>query len=163
MEVMKPPPVLSGARVLEYAIVGDSAKFTGQLRLYVDGTAIGAVPRLAICENLDDGELLLLHCDDDWNVVGVQAWNTPEGSAAKSVEDVKAHAATCYAGINEKWQGHGATLEDAKAYQAELVGDARCSFCGRTTHDIHALLEAESGARICDLCIRKFYEELLAK
>ena len=61
---MKPPPVLAGARVLEYAIVDDSVKFTGELQLYVDDRRLGAVPRLAISENLDDAELLLYRVDE---------------------------------------------------------------------------------------------------
>lgn len=160
---MKPPPVLAGARVLEYAIVDDSLRFTGELQLYVDGTRLGAVPRLAIGENLDDAELLLLHCDDSWNVLGVQAWNAVAGSIVESVGDVKARAEKYYVGITEKWQTYGVSLEEAKAYQSANVGTQQCSFCGRTMHEVHMLLAAESGARICDLCIRKFYEDMAAR
>ena len=160
---MKPPPALAGARVLEYAIVDDSLKFTGALQVYVDGTRLGAVPRLAICENLDDAELLLLHCDDSWNVLGVQAWNAGEDPIVESVEDVKARAETYYVGITRKWQTHGASREEAKAYQTANVGIQKCSFCGRTMHEVHTLLVAESGARICDLCIRKFHEDMAGR
>jgi hypothetical protein len=40
---MKPPPVVAGARVVEYAIVDESVKFTGALQLYVDGIRLSAV------------------------------------------------------------------------------------------------------------------------
>jgi hypothetical protein len=160
---MKPPPVLAAARVLEYAIVDGSLRFTGELQIYVDGTRLGQVPRLAIAENLDDGELLLLHCDDDWNVLGVQAWNAGEGSTVQSVGDVKARAEQYYGGITQRWRAHDASLEEAKAYRSMVVGAHRCSFCGRTMHDVHSLVAAESGARICDFCIRKFHEDLAAE
>ena len=47
-----PPPVLSMARVLAYAIVDESIGFSGSQRLYVDGELLGKVPRLALCQPL---------------------------------------------------------------------------------------------------------------
>ncbi len=65
METIKPPPIIAaGLRVLEYAVIAEPVRFTGNLQLYVEGALLGEVPRLAICESLDDAELFLCHCDD---------------------------------------------------------------------------------------------------
>ena len=158
---MKPPPIIAaGARVLEYAVVAKPVRFTGSLQLYVDGALLGEVPRLAICQSLDDDELLLFHCDDDWNVLGMQAWNTAEGSAVSSVEDVKARVEKYYSGICSQWITHGTSVEDAIAYQEKMVGENRCSFCSRTMYDVKSLVEGKSGARICDYCITALNEEI---
>src|SRR5213592_2805900 len=99
---MKPPSVISGAHVLEYVVVAEPVRFTGNLNLYVDGERLGEVPCLAICRRLDDDELLLFHCDDDWNVLGIQAWNTAEDPAV-TTDDVKTRVEKYYAGISSQW------------------------------------------------------------
>ena len=64
-------------RVLEYAIVDSSVQFTGKLHLFHGDTRVGPVPGLAICRDSRMEELLLFHCDENWNVVGGQIWNSP--------------------------------------------------------------------------------------
>ena len=66
-----PPPVLHGARVLAYAVVDSSVQYTERQALYVDGELLGAVPRLAICQNIGVEDVMVLHCDGEWNVVAV--------------------------------------------------------------------------------------------
>jgi hypothetical protein len=101
---MRPPPaILDGAKVLEYAMIDSSVQFTGRLHLYHGDTRIGAVPCLAIGQNPDMNELLLFHCDEDWNVLGAQIWNTPGQPVVTSVEEVKARAENYYAGVSTKW------------------------------------------------------------
>jgi hypothetical protein len=99
----RPPAVLDGAEVLEYAIVDDSVRFTGRLHLYHGDNRIGPVPRLAICKDPDMPELLLFHCDSSWNVLGAQIWNSPDVPAITSVDQVKEKAESFYKGISEKW------------------------------------------------------------
>ena len=159
---MKPPPVICGARVLEYALVAEPVRFTGNLQLYVGDALLGEVPRLAICESLDAEELLLFHCDDDWHVLGIQAWNTARGSIT-SVHDVKTRAEKYYAGISSQWIAHGASVVDARAYQESMVGEDRCSFCSRTMYDVQSLVGGKNGARICDFCITALNEEMASK
>jgi len=102
---MQPPPaVIDGARVLEYAIVDPSVRYTGRLHLYHGDTRVGPVPRLAIGQNPDMKELLLLHCDEHWNVLGAQIWNAPGQGTVTSVDEVKARAENYYAGISAKWR-----------------------------------------------------------
>jgi hypothetical protein len=158
---MKPPPVINGTRVLSYALVGESVRFTGDLCLYVDGILLGAVQRLVISESLDDqDELFLLHCDDNWNVLGIQAWNANDDPDVATPNDVKTCAENYYAGISSQWIAHGTTLEDARAYYEQMIGEHRCSFCNRTMDDVQLLMEGKDGARICDLCITSLNAEI---
>jgi len=156
---MKPPPIIGNGRVLEYAVVGD-AVFTGTLCLYVSGVKLGAVPCLAICESFDGEEIVLLHCDDEWDVQGIQAWKKAEGNAPISIEEIKNRAEKYYVGISSKWIKHDASVEDAEAYKATLMPDVHCSFCSRSMFDVDSLLEGHGGARICNLCVVNFYEEI---
>jgi hypothetical protein len=48
-------------------------------------------------------ELLLLHCDVKWNVVGGQIWNAPGNPPVTTVEEVKIRAEQYYSGIMSKW------------------------------------------------------------
>jgi len=158
---MKPPPLISDARVLEYAVTGE-AVFTGALVLYVGAERLGAVPSLAICESLNGAERFLFHCDEDWNVLGIQAWKNSEGVDMSSVEEIKSQAEKYYAGISSRWVAHDDSPEDARAYQAYLVGNHCCSFCNRTMYEVDSLVEGNGGSRICNLCVTSFYEEMIA-
>jgi len=152
--------MIGNARVIEYAMVGDAA-FTGGLCLYVNDARLGAVPCLAICESSDGEELSLLHCNEEWEVQGIQAWKKAEG-VINSVEDLKRRAAKYYAGISSKWIMHDASPEELEAYKASLVEDTRCSFCHRSIFDVDSFLESDAGARICNLCVTSFYKELIS-
>jgi hypothetical protein len=48
-------------------------------------------------------ELLLFHCDENWNVLGAQIWNAPDRPPVTSVDEVKERAEKFYAGVNSKW------------------------------------------------------------
>ena len=73
------------------------------MRLNVDGAWIGRVPNLAICEWDVRHELMLMHCDEQWNVVGVQGWNAPGAAPPKSVAEVVALAERYYRGLGSAW------------------------------------------------------------
>jgi len=156
---MKPPPIIGDAHVLEYAVVGD-AVFTGTLCLYVNGVRLGAVPCLAICESFDRDEISLLHCDEEWDVEGIQAWRRSASADVSSVEEIKKRAERYYSGISSKWLKLDVSLEDAEAYKASLIVEVRCSFCKRSMFDVDSLLEGDAGVCICNLCVTSFYEEM---
>jgi hypothetical protein len=158
MNTMMAPSVICNARVIEYASTSE-AVFTGALQRYVDGVRLGVVPVLVICEDFKGEELFLFHCDENWDVLGTAGWKKSEGG---SVEKIKASAEKYYAGISSQWIGHDASLEDARAYQADLVGDERCSFCGRSMYEVNSLLAGNDGARICDLCVKSFHRQTSA-
>jgi hypothetical protein len=99
-----PPRVLAGTEVLEYAIVDESVSFTGRLRLFHGDEQVGPVPRLAICKPADMPELLVFHCDEEWNVLGIQAWNSPDRPTVTTIPEVKTRMERYYAGISAKWR-----------------------------------------------------------
>ena len=154
---MKPAPIIGNARVLEYAVVGD-AVFTRTLCLYVGGVRLGAVPCLAICESFRGDEMFLFHCDEDWTLRGIQAWKKSEVRGLGAVEGIKRRVEKYYSGISRKWIKHEASVEDAEAYKATI--DVCCSFCSRSVFAVDSLVEGHGDARICDLCVMSFYDEL---
>jgi hypothetical protein len=118
-EALPPPPVITGARVLEYAILDESASYSGHSGLFVDGKELGPVPCLALCQNLEDQEILLLHCDRDWQALGAAAY----GSAAEA----KNKAERIYPGVSARWKETGVTEAEALEYVAKVCGDRRCT------------------------------------
>ena len=98
-QISAPPAILDSAQVLFYADTGGEAAYTGRL-IVLTGTArdlreVGPVPRLAICENLGAGELLILHCDSCWNVLAAES--------ASTVQEARSRAERAYAGISSRW------------------------------------------------------------
>jgi len=154
-----PPPVLAGARVLEYAIVDETVVFTGRLHLYSGNERIGRVPRLAICREFDDGQYLLVHCGEDWEALGVQAWNGPLARGPASVDEVKQRAESYYAGLSSRWIRLEVSLEDAEAYHEAQEREFICSFCGRGPHELPSVFRG-GNATICGDCVRELYRML---
>lgn len=62
--VPEPPFLLDGARVLMYAETGGRNTYTGTIAVQANGIWIEPVPRLAICEGLVDGDILMFYCDE---------------------------------------------------------------------------------------------------
>jgi len=101
---VKPPPqLLEDTDLLAYVDVPDSATFTGKLHLFVDGERLGRVASLAICQQREDGSLLLVHCNEGWQVLGVQAWNGPGVVRIMNVEDMLSQAEGYYLGLEGHW------------------------------------------------------------
>lgn len=93
---MEPPVILDSSQVLFYAVLDESVKYTGRAYVIIDGNIIDPVPRLAICHNLYDDDILLFRCDEQWNVLGAGGFGT--------VENAQANAESAYAGVGGKWQ-----------------------------------------------------------
>jgi hypothetical protein len=117
------PPVLANARVLEYALLDNSVTFSGRTLLSVDGKELGPVPCLAICQDLDSNDILLLHCDKDWNVLGAACY--------PSIEAAKAKAEQIYPGVSACWKPTAFTEAKARDYLTQLWA-ASCQ-CTRQT------------------------------
>jgi hypothetical protein len=140
--------VIDSARVLAYAFVGD-IPYRRCGALYFGDTLVEAVPCLAICTNLGkDIGPLLLHCDDEWTVLG--------SSGAGSVEETKAHAERNYPGVSARWVDLNTTVEDALRYYDSVSDTPRCTFCGKRSFEISGLVEGDSAA-ICRECVEGFY------
>ena len=95
-----PSAILDSAKVLAFAIVDETVTFFNRKALYVDGELLGVVPKLAICRYEDEIELMVFHCDNDWNVLGVTAGHVIIGEAIQYTE-------RSYIGLSEKWVNFG--------------------------------------------------------
>ena len=102
MRIDRPPETLNGCRVLAYASTVGSA-FTGRLRLNVAGEWLGQVPRLAICTIGQSSELVVLHCNESWDVLGVQGWNIPGVDSPSSLSEVMSRVEHYYQGMGAYW------------------------------------------------------------
>lgn len=146
----EPPPVLASARVLEYAVLTSSVRYSGHTSLFVGGKELGPVPRLAICQSLGETTFMLFHCDDDWNMLGI--------SGHASIAKAKARAERIYAGVSACWIDRQVTEADAAAYIEQECGHERCRFCGRLPVDVERLVVHERGGPICGACIEELHE-----
>ena len=141
-----PLPLIDCGRVLAYAIIPDEIPFTDRLSLFVDGVLLGRVPCLAICEQLNDGAFLLMHCDDEWLSLGV--------TGGMSVEYLKEIAEKNYPGIAALWVDVNTSLEDAlNFYDANCPTD-RCLVCGKRSFEVQTSI-AEGSGFVCDGCSQK--------
>jgi len=98
---MNPPKELND---LSWAVIDREVKFTGRLNLYTNEERIGPCPKLIIAQHRENKDFLLLHCSEDWSILGIQAWNSPRVNSPKSVSDVMQLAEKYYDGISSKWK-----------------------------------------------------------
>jgi len=89
-----PPADYLGGRLLEYAVLDKRASYSGHSHLFVGGKELGPVPRLALSQ-LPEGEVLLAHCDDGWEVLGVAGY--------PSMGRAKRRAERIYPGVSACW------------------------------------------------------------
>ena len=141
------------ARVIAYAILDPSVEWTGRQRLFVGGQLLGPVPRLALCQNIggDLTDILLLHCNDDWESLGA--------SGGPTLEDAKAEAERVYRGVSAKWIDTSTTPEQAASWIRAHYPDTICSFCGRLPTEFDLAVEGK-GVQICSTCVQEFHKML---
>ena len=97
----RPPPELTGANVLEFAII-DATVTHDPLGPYmvVDGVRLGSVPCLVIARNqYAPSDVLLFFCDAEWDVLAAAGYET--------VAEAKVRADKEYRGIHSLWQPFG--------------------------------------------------------
>lgn len=104
----EPPILLDGARVLEFAFLGDSA------RGLVDGVALGpeAASRLVVAQNLVEEGVFLLHCSAEWGTV--------IGESFADVQAARVAAAEAYRGVPIEWVAFRA-LTPEEAHEVETT------------------------------------------
>lgn len=75
---LPPPPVLSCARLLEYAVLDDSVGYAGRTFLFVGGKEVGGVPCLALCEDksVSAVAVLLFLCDEESSDLGCSGFGS---------------------------------------------------------------------------------------
>jgi hypothetical protein len=142
-----PPPAVSDLRVLWYARISPPVPYSGHSFLLVDGEELGPVPALVLAKSFRDQEVVLLHCDGSWNVLGA-------AGGFASVIDAKARAERTYPGVGKLWIRMTVPAAEARRYRDDLWKGQECSFCGRLPYDVGALIASRT-ARICDHCIRQ--------
>jgi hypothetical protein len=148
-----PPPVIDMARVIAYAVVDDSVQWTGRQTIFVGREELGPVPRLALAQNVT-GELkdvLIFHCNDQWEVLGV--------SGGATLEEAKSRAERAYRGITAKWIDRNVSIEEAKAWIEENYDHIFCFFCGRSPGEFQSLVTGKL-ASICNVCIDELHLQM---
>jgi hypothetical protein len=97
------PETLADGHVVAALAVDDSMKFTGALKLFAGEERIGRVPKLAIVKKTRSKDLMVLHCDEDWNVLGIQVWNAPGGNRVRTIDEAKRMVEKYYTCSISKW------------------------------------------------------------
>lgn len=138
-----PPPVLDCARVLDYAVLDSGVEFSGHSLLFVNGQELGAVPCIAVCEDMKTSDILLFHCAADWNVLGC--------SAHPSVGDAKLRAEHVYRGVASRWVHANVSRDAARTFLDDQFGHKECSICGKRPYEVNSILQRGS-VWICDRC-----------
>lgn len=145
----KPPIVLHGCRIEQYAIRDRSIRFRGHRLLSVDGKEVGPVPRLALGRWRGKG-LMVFHCDRRWNVV---AGDGPY----PSLREAKQGSERFYPGISTAWKRTGYSQTQFNRYIARI--GPTCSMCSKAWLDVEKMVEIKKRKLVfCDTCIRKLYE-----
>ena len=147
--------MLGECRVLEYAVLDESVTYSGHSSIFLGNASegfkeLGPVPCLAIGQELKSGDIMLLHCDREWDVLA-------RGGNDESPAKARDRAERIYHGVASRWIGMNVSESDARKYNDESWADSRCSFCGKLPPDLEMLVERED-ARICDACVARFHE-----
>lgn len=135
--------------MLAYAFVDRDVQYAGHSHLYVDGKELGPVPRLAICEGLDDERVMLFHCSATWTVLGAAGYAT--------VMEAKQRAARVYRGVS--WAKSDVSKRDATACLRKYWKGWECSLCRRRPDQVERIVQ-KKGVRICDVCVRELGEAI---
>ena len=151
----KPPPVLLSCRVLEFAVLPKSTTFAGaDLVNWLEEKPPGAVPCLAVVEDLRDGQVILVICD--------RAWSIRAFSPHESVGRAKRRAERIYPGSRSHWKHRHVTVATAKEHLASSWKGYECSFCGKTPDELEGGFVQGNNARICSPCAAAAVDALAA-
>ena len=96
----QPPEEIDGVRIHAYGVIDADVEWQGKSggpSVLVDGEVVGPVPRLAIGQNDDGRDYLLLYCISDWATLAVVGNH--------SLDEAKARAELEYRGVASKWVG----------------------------------------------------------
>jgi|SRR5687768_10065116 len=120
---MKEPPfLLDAARVLEYAPLDDAVRSAPGAHAVVGGVAVdtSTVAGMAITEGLAQGEIFLLHCNENWETLAAG----PVADAASA----RASAELAFPGSARLWRAYRsltaeelAEIDSTSAFLRELL------------------------------------------
>ena len=137
---------------MAYAVVPADVRYVETSALFVGGELLGKVPRLAIAHAFSSDELLLLHCNARWRVLGVSGNH-------RDLEAAKARAERSYPGLRPYWVDTGVSSSEADALVLADQKPLACSFCGRVPIQVDTMF-AGHRAHICSTCIREMHTSL---
>jgi hypothetical protein len=147
----RPLPVVDSCKLLAYAVLGKSARYSGHSYLFINGRELGPVPRLAIRQPLGKADVLLLHCAADWSVLGASPY--------PSLEAAKHQAERIYPGAAAYWRDANVSEQQVADYLATLWKGRECTLCGKRPDQVAAMVE-HGGRNFCDGCIANLYQAL---
>jgi hypothetical protein len=104
----EPPLMLDGARVIEYAELDRTVAPTGRISVTVGGAPVdmNSVAGVVMAEDLIDGGVFLLHCNDRWETLA--AGHYANLAAARQSAD------EAYSGLTMRWKPfHELSAEEA--------------------------------------------------
>src|SRR5262252_9120273 len=136
----RPPIVIGGCRIEQYAIRPRSIRFTGDRIMFRNGREVRSMPRLALGRDRR-GQLYVVHCDGRWR-------SRFCAGGYDTVREAKAHAERRYPGISRHWRRTGYTARQAHRL---LWGGRRCTLCRKWWFDVEKMVEfPRRKVTICD-------------
>src|SRR5262245_15713489 len=144
--IAKPPIVIDGCRIEQYAIRPRAIRFTGHRLMFRGGREVRSVPRLALGRDRE-GKISLLHCDGNWKT-------RFHSGGYDTLRDAKARAERLDPGISRHWRKTGYTARQARRH---LFDGPTCSLCSKRWFDVERMIEIKSKLTICDECIVKLH------
>lgn len=161
----KPPPAIHDSRLLHYAVLGKSIRYSGRKLMFVGRPPgplkeIKKVPCVAICEGeLENKKTFwLFYCDKQWNPIGTAHYD--------SVEAAMHRAERMYPGISAVWVKANVTKRQVKDYLDDLWEHSRCHVCNHVKPgpaEISLLVKTQEGLGICNHCIDMLYHSIHKK
>lgn len=146
----KPPVVLDGFRVEQYAVRPRSIKFTGHGLLFRGDKEFGPVPRLALGRGRN-GEVDLLHCSARWAVEFADG-------GYPTLREAKQRAERFYPGISKAWVRTGYTMRQARRALERSGANQKCSICSKLWFEVEKMVEIKKAKlTICGTCVRELH------
>jgi hypothetical protein len=156
-----PPPIIGGGRLLYYAVLGKSIRYSGRKLMFYGKVGnlkeLKKVPGVAIvdgvkCVGKENTGMGLMYCNEDWHVIAYAPY--------KTIEDAMYRAERMYPGVGKHWIKAKATKKQINEY----VANNSCSFCGTLkSAGIKHLLRNDEGVAICNFCIDGLFRGIHAR
>jgi hypothetical protein len=112
--VDEPPFIIDGARVLAYAALGP-----GRGTALADGIALEA-SAAAVAENLSDGAIFLLYCNEEWQTLAAEAHAGKPAAQDAARAQIPAIEWRDYRALSE---AELAEIETTRAFLRDLARD----------------------------------------
>jgi hypothetical protein len=120
----EPPLLLDGARVLEFAIIDLKSVPAHRMSVMAEGLPmdLSTVSRLVIAEDLVQGGVFLLHCNDEWETL--TAGHYPDAEAARqSVQGAYAQVTATWTPYRALTAAETAEVETTRAFLREIAAE----------------------------------------